>query len=107
MLAPGVGSEHQPVLLDEVMAWLQPRPGGCYCDATVGYGGHAGAILARSAPDGRVIGLDRDADALASARRLLEPYGDRVRLIHAPFSRVREALEELGLVSIGLDGLLV
>jgi 16S rRNA (cytosine1402-N4)-methyltransferase len=108
MLPPRVGSAHEPVLLDEVMSWLQPRPGGCYCDATVGYGGHAREILARSAPDGKLIGLDRDTDALAAARGLLEPYGDRVRLYHAPFSRARQILEEAGLVpGVLLDGLLV
>ena len=108
MHPPRVGSEHTPVLLDEVMSWLQPRPGGCYCDATVGYGGHAREILARSAPDGRLIGLDRDTDALEAARALLAPYGDRVRLYHAPFSRAREILEQAGVFpGMLLDGLLV
>src|SRR5438874_2029711 len=77
---------HVPVLLERVLDWLQPRPGGCYCDATVGLGGHARAILERSAPGGQLVGLDRDRDALATARTVLEPFGDRVTLVHAPFS---------------------
>jgi len=99
------GADHQPVLLDEVLRWLDPRPGGCYCDATVGLGGHAGAILERSGPDGRLIGLDRDQDALAVARTTLRRFGDRVTLVHAPFSRVREVLADLGVVAV--DGFLV
>jgi 16S rRNA (cytosine1402-N4)-methyltransferase len=99
------GADHEPVLLDEVVSWLAPRPGGCYCDATVGLGGHAGAILERSGPGGRLIGLDRDADALAMARATLQPFGDRVTLVHAPFSQVRQVLEGLGVVAV--DGFLV
>jgi 16S rRNA (cytosine1402-N4)-methyltransferase len=100
-----VGYQHQPVLLHEALTWLDPRPGGCYCDATVGMGGHAGAILERTAPDGRLVGLDRDLDALAAARDALGGFGDRVTLVHAPFSRVREVLQRLELVPI--DGFLV
>ena len=60
-------SGHRSVLLEEAMAWLAPKPGGRYCDATLGAGGHPLAMLERSAPDGRVIGLDRDPAALATA----------------------------------------
>ncbi len=96
---------HQPVLLDEVMESLQPRPGGVYCDATVGMGGHSRAILERSSPDGRLIGIDRDRDAITEARAALETFGDRVTLVHAPFARARAVLEELGVVAV--DGVLV
>src|SRR3954471_10179722 len=98
-------AEHQPVLLDEVLTWLAPRPGGCYCDATVGLGGHARGILERSAPDGRLIGVDRDRDALAEAGDRLAEFGDRVTLAHAPFSRIGSLLAELGAVPV--DGFLV
>lgn len=93
---------HKPVLLQEVVAWLEPRPAGIYCDATVGYGGHARAILEASKPDGRLVGLDRDADAIAAARQSLAEYGDRVSLYHAPFSELRSVLERAG--SLPLDG---
>ena len=54
----GDSAQHLPVLLDEAMFWLDPKPGGRYCDATLGAGGHSFAVLERSAPDGRVIGLE-------------------------------------------------
>jgi 16S rRNA (cytosine1402-N4)-methyltransferase len=96
---------HMPVLLEEAVAWLDPRSGGRYCDATVGLGGHARAVLERSAPDGRLIGLDRDASAIAAAADQLQPFGDRVTLVHARFSEAREVLERLGMVPV--DGFLV
>src|SRR4051812_14181069 len=99
------GPLHQPVLLEEVMTWLQPRAGASFCDATVGMGGHARAILERSAPDGRVVGIDRDQDALAVARVALQTFGDRVTLVHAPFARAREVLRDLGVVAV--DGFLL
>ncbi len=96
---------HEPVLLEEALALLAPAPGRRYCDATVGYGGHARALLERSGPDGRVIGIDRDGDALAASRVALAALGDRVTLVHAPFGRVREVLDELAAVPV--DGFLV
>ena len=96
---------HDPVLLAEVVSWLQPRPGGLFCDATVGMGGHARAILEQTAPDGRLVGIDRDRDALAEAKVALQSFGDRVTLVHAPFARARAVLEELGVVPV--DGFLV
>jgi 16S rRNA (cytosine1402-N4)-methyltransferase len=99
------GRDHVSVMLDEVIAWLAPRAGGRYCDATVGMGGHTRALLERSAPDGQVIGLDRDASALATARAELESYGDRLTLVHARFSQARVVLEQIGAVPV--DGFLV
>src|SRR3954471_6543350 len=96
---------HLPVLLNEVLAWLDPRPGGRYCDATLGLAGHARAVLERAAPDGRLIGIDRDPDALATSRAALEPFGDRVTLVYARFSQAKEVLERLGMIPV--DGLLV
>jgi 16S rRNA (cytosine1402-N4)-methyltransferase len=101
-------ARHEPVLVNEMLELLCPsggREGGMYCDATIGLGGHACAILERVAPTGRLIGLDRDPDALAVARETLQPFGDRLTLVHAPFSRVRSVLEELGAVPV--DGFLV
>ena len=98
-------AEHLPVLAEEVVTWLDPKPGGRYCDLTVGMGGHARLVLERSAPDGKLIGMDRDPAALAMARTLLEPFGDRVTLEHTRFSQVREVLDGLGMVPV--DGFLV
>ena len=74
---------HEPVLVEEVVSFLRPRPDGIYVDATVGLGGHAAALLAAGA--GRLIGIDRDADALAIARRQLESGAARVELVHADY----------------------
>jgi 16S rRNA (cytosine1402-N4)-methyltransferase len=86
------------------MAFLCPKDSGQYCDATVGFGGHARAIIERSAPNGRVIGIDRDAQILKLANENLTAFGDRVRLVHAPFSQVRSVLEQAN--ALPLDGCL-
>src|SRR5262245_34225490 len=85
---------HHPVLRDEVLRYLEPRAAGFYCDATVGYGGHARAILEACHPDGRLIGIDRDPQALSAARETLRDFGDRVTLVHAPFSQIARVLQE-------------
>lgn len=96
---------HTPVLLAECLALLAPRDGGWYADATVGLGGHADAVLRASAPTGRLIGIDRDAAALARSTDRLAVHGDRVQLVHRPFGDLRAVLDELGVPA--LDGLLV
>jgi 16S rRNA (cytosine1402-N4)-methyltransferase len=89
---------HEPVLVEETVRWISGEP-GWYLDATVGGGGHTAAILA--ALDGtRVLGLDRDAGALDVARERLREYGDRVRLVHAPFDRLGEVMSAMGLRSL-------
>ncbi len=96
---------HAPVLLDEAMGFLAPVAGGVYCDATVGLGGHAAAVLQRSSPGGRLIGIDRDEAALERARVRLEAFGDRVTLVHARFGSIRTVLESAG--ALPVDGCLV
>jgi len=88
-----VEETHVPVLLHEVMDGLQVKPGGRFIDATVGGGGHAHEILSVSAPDGFLLGLDRDPSALEVAADRLTPYRDRVELVHASFARLREVAE--------------
>jgi 16S rRNA (cytosine1402-N4)-methyltransferase len=104
---------HEPVLVDEVVGFLRPRPEGIYVDATVGLGGHAAAVLAAGA--GRLIGIDRDAEALAIARRQLESAAARVELVHADYrdltrvlsargiDRVAGMVADLGVSSMQLD----
>jgi 16S rRNA (cytosine1402-N4)-methyltransferase len=89
-LQPG---EHRSVLLDEVLAWLAPRSGGLYVDGTLGNGGHAAAILERSAPDGRLLGLDADPAAIEIARERLAAFGGRATLVNASFRDLTAVVE--------------
>ncbi len=108
----GADAVHIPVLLQETLTFLQVRPGGTYIDATVGGGGHAEAILSASAPDGRLLGLDLDPDALEVARERLTPFGERAVLrqgsfaqlaaLAADFAPVDGILFDLGLSSLQL-----
>ncbi|HEY8656571.1 MAG TPA: 16S rRNA (cytosine(1402)-N(4))-methyltransferase RsmH [Candidatus Limnocylindria bacterium] len=84
--AAGVGKAHEPVLLAEVLTGLAPGEGGRFLDGTVGGGGHAAAILDRTAPSGRLLGLDVDPAALQVARRELDRFGGRAVLVHANFA---------------------
>ena len=97
--------EHESVLLDEVIELMAPQPGGVYCDATVGGGGHAEKVLEASSPDGRLIGVDRDPAAVKAARERLARFGDRVSIIHGRFSDLPALLAQVGVKSV--DGLLV
>lgn len=90
-----MASAHLPVLLDQVVAQLTPAAPGLLVDATVGLGGHAHALL-EAAPGFRLLGLDRDPEALARARTLLEPHRTRVRLEEAVFSDLPRLLDDLG-----------
>lgn len=89
----------------QVLEYLNPRPGGLYLDGTLGGAGHARLILEASEPDGRLIGLDRDPAALEEAERELAPYGDRAILRQRNFSEAAQVLDELGYQ--GLDGILL
>lgn len=89
-------SNHIPVLTDQVVEWLAPAAPGLLVDATVGLGGHAGALL-DAAPGFQLLGVDRDPHAVAGARRRLEPYGRRVTLVNGTFDHLPEILAECGL----------
>lgn len=86
---------HEPVLLTETLEQLGLVPGAVIVDGTLGGGGHAAAILDRTGPDGRLIGLDLDADAIAEASSRLESFGERVQLIQASFRRLDDIAQDL------------
>ncbi len=104
---------HTPVLLQEVLEWLDIKPGGIYVDATTGAAGHSAAIAERlvslasanpGKPSGRLISLDRDARALHVAQERLQEFGSLVSLVHSPFSKIVEAVQGLGIAKV--DGVL-
>ena len=89
---------HLPVLLEEVLKYLSPKPGGRYIDGTVGGGGHTEAILARSAPDGKVLGIDTDAQALERAGKRLASMvsNGRLTLVRGNFAELARIIEDSG-----------
>lgn len=97
---------HTPVLLDRCVELLAPaltRPGAVLVDATEGMGGHSEALLQRF-PDIRLIGLDRDTDALRIAGERLAPFGDRVALVHTVYDGIAQAVASAGVDRV--DGVL-
>ncbi len=94
---------HRPVMVEEVLAHLRPERGGVYLDGTLGGGGHAEALLTL-APAARLIGVDRDPEALREAGKRLARFGDRVRLVRANFA---DAIEAGGFASGSLTGALL
>ena len=89
-------SEHIPVMIDEVMHWLEPKPGGYYMDATLGLGGHAARLMELTGGQAHLLGLDRDMQALQKAGERLARYGENVHLAHTSFQNFSGALRELG-----------
>jgi 16S rRNA (cytosine1402-N4)-methyltransferase len=92
-LTTGGPSYHAPVMVEEVLRCLEPERGGVYFDGTVGGGGHTEAILTRGT-GARVIGVDRDREALEAARERLRPFGSRCDLIAGDYARAAEALTD-------------
>jgi len=107
-----IGSSHYPVLLDEVMEYMNIERKGVYVDCTIGLGGHAFEILKRN-PEAEVIGFDIDEKSLLKTRDRLQPFAERVKLYHSDlrylpeldidFSQVRGILLDLGFSSFQLD----
>jgi len=81
----------------EVVSLLKCGPGGIYVDCTLGGGGHSESILKASSPDGRLICIDRDQDAIDEARKRLAPYGERVSFVHSDFKSVKEVFANEGI----------
>lgn len=89
--------EHLTVMEDEVVAAIAPAAGGVYADCTLGGGGHAEALLRASAPDGRLLGIDRDEVALAAAALRLEPFRGRATLVHGELADLPALARQHGL----------
>lgn len=105
---------HIPVLLDEVIHFLEPKPGGRFIDATLGAAGHTHAILERTAPDGRVLAIDQDESALAAAKQTLQSFGSRVIFAHSNFRALAEIAAHHGftecdgvLADIGISSMMI
>src|SRR5215472_14299428 len=101
-------TEHIPVMLEEVLKFLQPKANGQYVDGTLGGGGHAEAILERSSPGGRVLGIDSDAQTLERAKRRFAEavQNGRLVLVHGNFAELARIVDEAGFVS-SIDGVLL
>jgi len=94
---------HESVMVAEVIAALSPQSSGLYADATAGGGGHSRAILDASAPDGRVLAVDRDPTAVSAARTSLAPFATRATVVHGEFAELPALLQEHG--SLRVQGL--
>lgn len=95
---------HEPVMVEEVLNLLQPQSGQTFIDCTVGGGGHALEILKLTGPDGKLIGIDRDEEALEAAAEYLKRYSDRVILEKGDFGELESISEKLGIQAV--DGIL-
>ena len=96
---------HQPVLVDEAVSYLNCSPGGIYIDATLGSGGHALRILKDNRSIGKLIGIDRDAEAIEQAREILKEFQEKTVIIQDNFANIQGILK--GLRVSGVDGILL
>lgn len=85
---------HVPVLLKEVIEYLAPKPGDNFIDATLGDGGHAKEILKKIAPDGKLLGIDRDENSIKAAKENLKEFGDRVIIARGNFSDIKNIMAD-------------
>ncbi|MBI4402240.1 MAG: 16S rRNA (cytosine(1402)-N(4))-methyltransferase RsmH [Nitrospirae bacterium] len=97
-------NKHIPVLVDEMGSWLACRPGGRYLDCTLGQGGHAARILELSVPDGILIGIDQDEEAIRAAQENLKRFAGRIHLIRGNFCELTRHLKSVGLSEV--DGVI-
>ncbi len=97
--------DHVPVMLAEVLEYLDVRPQGTYVDGTVGGGGHSRAIARRLGPQGRLVGIDQDPAALQAAGQALAEFGGRISLVHANFREMDRVLQDLQISAV--DGVLL
>jgi 16S rRNA (cytosine1402-N4)-methyltransferase len=91
---------HVSVLYDEILRAVAARPGGLYIDATINGGGHAQGILEASAPDGKLLGIDADAEAISAASARLQRFGSRVTLVNSNFVNIKDIAHTNGFVPV-------
>ena len=96
---------HYSVLLQETIENLNIRPDGIYVDGTLGGAGHASQVAARLSEQGRLIGIDQDADAIRAAGERLAPYGDRITIIRSNYANMKEELHRIGVEHV--DGIVL
>lgn len=96
--------QHIPVLFREIMEIMAPKPGEFFVDCTLGGGGHSKGFLERTSPDGLLIGIDQDDDALVAARQNLRAYDGRIMLVHSNYSNLDKILNDYA--PGGVDGIL-
>ncbi|MEK9130777.1 MAG: 16S rRNA (cytosine(1402)-N(4))-methyltransferase RsmH [Patescibacteria group bacterium] len=96
---------HIPVLANEVLRWLDPKPNQNFIDGTVGLGGHAALILEATSPNGRLLAFDRDAANLAKARQNLSRFGDRVEYVNDSYATLKKCAYDRGFNQV--DGILL
>ncbi len=97
--------KHIPVMLSEVVHYLNCKPGKIYADCTLGGSGHASAILEKIIPDGILIGIDQDIDAIKNAKKILKPYELNIHLFHDNFINLPKILSQLNITAV--DGILL
>jgi len=97
--------KHIPVMLSEVVHYLNCKPGKIYADCTLGGSGHASAILEKIIPDGILIGIDQDIDAIKNAKKKLKPYELNIHLFHDNFVNLPKILSQLNITAV--DGILL
>ena len=96
---------HKSIMLEEVIESLAIKPNGIYVDGTLGGAGHSSEIAKRLGPEGRLIGIDQDGEAIAAATKRLEPYRDRVTIVRSNYALMCQVLKELGTSKV--DGILL
>lgn len=98
------GFDHSPVMAKEVIESLSLKAGATIVDATIGTGAHARLLLEKIAPDGKLIGIDRDEDSLQLVKKRLQDFGERLTLVHSDFRAIDKVLRELDIKKV--DGIL-
>ncbi|HUM56458.1 MAG TPA: 16S rRNA (cytosine(1402)-N(4))-methyltransferase, partial [Bacillota bacterium] len=91
---------HMPVLLNESIDYMNIKKDGIYADGTLGGGGHAEKICERLSPDGLLIGIDRDEDAIVAAKERLKSYNCKKIYVRSNYSEIKQILEETGAACI-------